>query len=47
MKLILARVLYEFDLELTKESKDWGSATQRVFTLWEKPPLLIKLKGRN
>ncbi|VUC29307.1 unnamed protein product [Clonostachys rosea] len=42
MRLLLAQLLYNFDLELCEESKDW--ADQKVFVLWEKKPLLCKLK---
>ncbi|KAF2712060.1 cytochrome P450 [Pleomassaria siparia CBS 279.74] len=42
MRLIIAKVLFNFDLELCPESANW--ADQRIFTLWEKKPLLCKLK---
>ncbi|KXJ85092.1 cytochrome P450 [Microdochium bolleyi] len=42
MRLILTRLLYSFDLELQPESRDWMN--QRVFTLWEKGELMVKLK---
>jgi hypothetical protein len=42
MKLILTRLLWNFDLELQKDSLDW-IATQNTFTLWEKGPLNVKL----
>jgi Cytochrome P450 len=45
MKLMLARVLYDFDLELAEESKDWHK--QKVYTLWEKGPLLVKVTERR
>jgi hypothetical protein len=45
MKLILARVLFDFDLELTEESKDW--ANQKVYSFWQKPPLLVKLTEKD
>jgi len=43
MRLILARVLWNFDLELTEESKNWREG-MKIFILWEKPPLFVKLK---
>lgn len=43
MRLILAMVLYSFDLSLCGESKNWND--QKVFTLWEKPPLMVALAG--
>ena len=42
MRLIISKVLYSFDLQLCPESDDW--ANQRVFTLWEKRPLMCKLR---
>ena len=44
MRLILARVLWNFDLELCEESADW--AEQKSSTLWEKPALMCKLRTR-
>ena len=44
MHLILARLLFEFDIELEDEKYDW--INQRVFTLWEKPPLLLRLRKK-
>jgi hypothetical protein len=43
--LILARVLWKFDLELCDESNGWHE--QKAYTLWEKPPLLCKVKRRT
>ena len=42
MRLILTKVLYNFDLELCPESEEW--ADKKVFTLWEKHPLMVKLR---
>ena len=43
MRIVLARVLFEFDLELMDSSKSWLEGL-RNFTLWEKGPLMVKLK---
>jgi cytochrome P450 len=45
MKLILARLVFEFDFELLDSKDDW--ADQRVFTLWEKRPLMLKIWVRS
>lgn len=45
MRLIMTRVLYTFDLELCPESKDWTD--QECYTLWEKKPLMCKMKVVN
>lgn len=42
MRLILAKVLFNFDLELVDKKNDW-IRNQKVFTLWEKPALMVKL----
>lgn len=44
MRTILAKVLYHFDLSLAPESMDWDK--QKVFSLWEKKPLMVKLHPR-
>lgn len=41
MRLILAHVLWNFDMELSAESENW--ADQKIFSLWEKGPLYVKL----
>jgi hypothetical protein len=42
MRLILARVLWNFDMKICEESLDWMSK-QRVYSLWEKGPLQVTL----
>jgi hypothetical protein len=42
MRLIITKVLFNFDMQLCPESQDW--ADQKMFTLWEKPPLMVRLK---
>jgi averantin hydroxylase len=45
MRLILAKVCFNFDLELDEERcGDWIKQ-QKVFTIWEKTPLWVKLKS--
>lgn len=45
MRLILARVLWNFDLELCEESQKWNH--QKIFLLWEKPALMCRLRVRS
>jgi aspirochlorine biosynthesis cytochrome P450 monooxygenase len=45
MRLIAARFLWEFDVELLPESRDW-IARQKVFNLWDKIPLMVKVHPR-
>jgi cytochrome P450 len=42
MRLIIAKVLFTFDLELVDKERDWFKG-QRVFTVWNKPSLMVKL----
>jgi len=42
MRLVLTRLLWEFDIELVNEQQEWNNA--RVFMIWEKNPLFIRLK---
>lgn len=44
MRMILARVLWNFDLELLPESDGWEK--QKVYTLWDKGPLMVRLSVR-
>ncbi|KIW68677.1 hypothetical protein PV04_04604 [Phialophora macrospora] len=46
MRLILARLLYAFDISwnVAPRIKDWGE--QQTFIFWQKDPLLIRLKPR-
>ncbi|KAJ4303218.1 hypothetical protein N0V90_002111 [Kalmusia sp. IMI 367209] len=43
MRLIMAKVLWHFDLEMKPESEGWLER-HRLFMLWEKPSLMVKLK---
>jgi averantin hydroxylase len=43
MRLILAKVLFNFDLELD-EGKTGQWLDQKVFTLWEKKPLWVRVR---
>lgn len=41
IRLILARVLWNFDMELDPSSTNW--ADQKTYFLWEKRPLKVRL----
>lgn len=45
MRLILARVLWSFDLEL--QDAEWDPDKQDVYVLWQKPALNVKLRARK
>jgi hypothetical protein len=44
LRLILAKVMYHFDLSLVPESVGWDK--QKTFLLWEKRKLMVHLKAR-
>ena len=46
MRLILARMLWNFDLKLCDESCGWKES-QKVFNVWEKKPLKVKVMSRS
>ena len=41
-KVILARILYNFDLELCEESKGWLEG-QKSIIFWDRPQVMVKL----
>ena len=41
IRSIIVRILWNFDMELCEESNNW--IDQKVFILWDKSPLYIKL----
>ncbi|KAH7062264.1 cytochrome P450 [Macrophomina phaseolina] len=43
MRMILAKVLWNFDIELCPESAGWMN--QKIWSLWAKPPLWVKVKA--
>lgn len=45
MRCILARIFFKFDMELVDENVDWFD--QKVFQLWEKEPLMVKLSDAS
>jgi cytochrome P450 len=45
IRAILTRLLWRFDFEMLKTSKDWEK--QGAFVLWSKPSLMFKLKVRK
>lgn len=41
MRLILALIIFNFDITLEDEARDWMN--QRNFLMWEKTPLKVQL----
>jgi hypothetical protein len=42
MRLILARLIFNFDLELVEKETDWMK-DMKAYTIWKKPQLMVKL----
>ena len=47
MRLILARLLFAFDIELADAADVWDWGTQKTFIFWEKKPLNVRLSVVN
>jgi hypothetical protein len=43
MRLVLASLLWHYDFEFCPESEGW--LNQEVYILWDKKPLMVKLKS--
>ncbi|KAL6152337.1 hypothetical protein ACJQWK_04477 [Exserohilum turcicum] len=41
MRLVLALVVFEFDIEVLPESRNW--IRQKLFTTWERPSLMVRM----
>lgn len=46
MKLILARLVWNFDVKLAEESVGWDMRS-KVYMLWEKGPIYVDLTRRK
>jgi cytochrome P450 len=44
MRVILASLLWHFDLDLCEESKGWPDKQKNYIVLWEKQPLMCRLR---
>lgn len=44
MRTIMARLVFNFDLKLAPESSGW--LDQKIYNLWQKPPLMVHLTPR-
>jgi cytochrome P450 len=46
VRVVLARILWNFDIELCEESQDWMERLE-IYMLWKKQPLMVKLTPVN
>lgn len=44
IKLVICRLLHDFDLDLGEGSEHWREA--KMYSIWEKKPLMVKLTTR-
>ena len=42
MRVILARLVWNFDMELCKQSQNWVEG-MKVFMIYQRPPLMVRL----
>ena len=47
MRLVLANVLWSFDLGLADGMAGWWAEEQKIFALWAKPPLMVEVRQRR
>lgn len=49
MRLIMARLLWEFDMRLDPSSRGWTQAysEHKTWAVWRKPPLMVQIKKRQ
>lgn len=45
MRLIISRLIYNFDFELCVESRNW--IDQKAFFVWEREALMVRLSERD
>lgn len=45
MRLVIARLIYNFDMDLCLESQNW--IDQKVYLTWEKGALMVQLSERD
>ena len=46
LRLIAAKMLWHFDVQLSPESENWLSEL-KVHGVWEKKPLMVTMKARQ
>ena len=45
LRITMAKLLWHFDFELASPDEDWSNK-QRTYLIWERLPLMVKLKAR-
>lgn len=44
LRLVLAHMIYNFDMELQSDSRHWAQDQKNLFIVWEKPPFNVRLR---
>lgn len=49
MRVIMARLLWEFDMSLEPSSREWTTpySMHQAWAIWKKPPLMVRLRKRQ
>lgn len=46
MRILLAKLMWRFDMEMSCDIEDWNAACEQAL-VWKKPPLLVKFQPRR
>lgn len=44
LRLVLAHMVYNFDMELQSDSRDWAQGQKNLFIVWDKPSFNVRLR---
>lgn len=44
LRLVLAHMVYNFDMELQSDSRHWARDQKNLFIVWDKPPFNVRLR---
>ncbi|KAJ0103874.1 hypothetical protein J7T55_001244 [Diaporthe amygdali] len=44
LRLILAHMIYNFDMEVQRDSRHWAKDQKNLFIVWDKPPFNVRLR---
>lgn len=43
LRLVLAQMIYNFDMELQADSRHWAQGQKNLFIVWDKSPFNVRL----
>lgn len=44
LRLVLAHMMYSFDMEVQNDSRHWAQDQKNLFIVWDKPPFNVRLR---